>query len=250
MISHCVSMQVDVQQNDSWVQRCEWRQLGTLVWLWILRYRGYGRLAWQGGFLRKLARVNPWLLNPPSDDMRMCISEALSCDGIQAALHQQIAGFFSFIGLMKVHPRAASIGTFLALTRFSFLRGRPPSAVKLGGGQPYSKALNSIRSRLRRTKVEMISATSAPLSQWCFDPSRIGATFIAFSIVPLVAHKNQGGKVISGTFYTIGEVANLLGRNRHTIARWIKKGWAACYASGEYIPDSERGRGSTETSDL
>ena len=31
--------------------------------------------------------------------------------------------------------------------------------------------------------------------------------------------------MISGTFYTIGEVGMLLGRHRNTIARWIKKGW-------------------------
>ena len=90
-----------------------------------------------GRFLRKLARVNPWLLSPPSDDMRMCISEALSAMASRQHCISR-SQVFSFIGLMK-WTTCSVIGTFLALTRFSFSWGWPPSAGKQVVGQPFSK---------------------------------------------------------------------------------------------------------------
>ena len=35
---------------------------------------------------------------------------------------------------------------------------------------------------------------------------------------------DKGASVISGIFYTIGEAADQLGKNRHTVARWISSG--------------------------
>ena len=41
--------------------------------------------------------------------------------------------------------------------------------------------------------------------------------------------------MISGTFYTQGEVAEMFGKDRHTIARWIETGRLAAVRLGNVV---------------